>query len=132
MQAVSGTTLKKQPMVLGKSMPNVLKDMFFADEHMYPSFLVLIDNISGNCCPCLKGYGRFLLGIKQYLIFVKCFSIYVIFTVVPLTWCLRALCVRCNEQYCPQFKGEKTETHCEVVCLRSNRKRLNCYGKQGC
>lgn len=85
MQAVSGTTLKKQPVVpISKSMPNVLKDMFFADEHMYPSFLVLIDNISGNCCYCLKGCSRFLLGIKQYLIFIKCFSIYVIFTVVPL------------------------------------------------
>lgn len=75
MQAVSGTTVK-QPKVLGKSMPNVLKDMFFADEHMYPSFLVLIDNISGNYCYCLKGRGRFLLGIKPYLIFVKCFTIY--------------------------------------------------------
>lgn len=85
MQAVSGTTLKKQPVVpIGKSMPNVLKDMFFADEHMYPSVLVLIDNINSNCCYCLKGCSRFLLGIKQYLIFVKCFSIYVIFTVVLL------------------------------------------------
>lgn len=67
-------------MVVGKSMPNVLKDMFFPDEHMYPSFLVLIDNISGNYCHCLKGCGRFLLGIKQYLIFVKCFPFYKCFS----------------------------------------------------
>lgn len=35
MQAVSiTTTLKKQPMVLGKSMPSVFKGLFFADEHI--------------------------------------------------------------------------------------------------
>ena len=39
MQAVSTTTtLKKQPMVLGKSMPNAFNGMFFADEHMYSDF----------------------------------------------------------------------------------------------